>query len=231
MPTIIKTNIILFCLFLILLYCEKSVAIWTKFDLVRPWLGSWGSSGRISYIKFGSKFVGLNISSGSLFGSSVANIGDINNDGIDDIAVGAPGESSFVNSTGSKKFCGGIYIIFLNKNASMQSFTHINSSTNGGPLLNYNDKFGYSVSSAGDLDGDSVPDIIVGAPGYAISAVYTLFLHRNGTVKNFQLIRGNIRGAVQGPGVIINGPPIHYGSRSLTKSIDYVNDLISNMFL
>lgn len=205
--------LIAFCLFLTL-FCEKTSAVWTRFDLVRPWLGAWGSNGHISYIKFDSKKNGLNMSSGALFGSSVANIGDINSDGVDDIAVGAPGESSSINSTGTKTFCGGIYIIFLNKNASMQSYTHINSSTNGGPLLNYNDQFGYSVASAGDLDGDSVPDIIVGAPGYAISTVYILFLHRNGTVKNFQIVRGKIKGAVEGPGMVNNGPPVHYGGRS-----------------
>ena len=57
-----------------------------------------------------------------------------------------------------------------------------------GPLDN-NDCFGVSVASLGDLDGDGVADLAVGAShdddgGTDVGAVYILFLHADGTVRN-----------------------------------------------
>mmetsp|Transcript_24546 Transcript_24546/g.33642 ORF Transcript_24546/g.33642 Transcript_24546/m.33642 type:complete len:559 (+) Transcript_24546:11-1687(+) len=185
---------------------------WTNFDLVRPRAGAWGSHGQTSFIKYNSKRSGFNISEGAKFGTSVANIGDLDKDGVDDIAVGAVGENIYRYNRSTIISTGGLYIIFLKKDGSTKSVTHIGSQENGGPLLIAGDQFGYSVDAAGDLDGDSVLDIIVGAPGYSTSSVYILFMNTNGSVKKSKLIRGRIIGAILGANVM-NGPPIHFGSR------------------
>ncbi|MCH7688931.1 MAG: FG-GAP repeat protein, partial [Planctomycetes bacterium] len=49
----------------------------------------------------------------------------------------------------------------------------IASGTPNGPSLANGDFFGGSVSSLGDLDGDGVTDLAVGAPGDDASLYYT----------------------------------------------------------
>ena len=59
--------------------------------------------------------------------------------------------------------------------------------------LEEKEQFGYTISSIGDLNGDGVNDIAVGAyhdddGGYNTGAVYILFLNSDGTVKSHQKI-------------------------------------------
>ena len=52
---------------------------------------------------------------------------------------------------------------FLNANGTVKSQVKIASGLNGGPPLANGDGFGSSVASLGDLDGDGVTDLAVGA--------------------------------------------------------------------
>ncbi|MBI4468415.1 MAG: FG-GAP repeat protein, partial [Acidobacteria bacterium] len=72
---------------------------------------------------------------------------------------------------------------------TVKSFQKI-SSTEGGftGTLNDTDIFGFASAAVGDLDGDGVIDLAVGAPsaddgGNNRGAVWLLFLNPNGTVK------------------------------------------------
>ena len=47
---------------------------------------------------------------------------------------------------------------------TINSTVEINDSTENGPALADLDKFGYSITNMGDLDGDGVNDLAVGAP-------------------------------------------------------------------
>ena len=85
-----------------------------------------------------------NGSSGDSLGTSVSGAGDINGDGFDDVIVGIPFDD---NSVGSAQVFSGL---------------------DGSVLYTFNgdsfgDRFGASVSGAGDVNGDGVPDLIVGA--------------------------------------------------------------------
>ena len=53
--------------------------------------------------------------------------------------------------------------MFMNTDGSIDSTVEINSSTTNGPTLANGDRFGVSVANIGDLDGDGVNDIAVGA--------------------------------------------------------------------
>ena len=127
------------------------------------------------------------------FGQSVAMIGDVNKDGIQDLAVGA-----YQDDTGGQDR-GSVYVLFMNANGSVASFAKIASGLNGGPALADGDRFGISVASIGDFDGDSVPDIASGAyqddtGGPTRGAFYVLLLNADGTVKSSVKIASGLNG-------------------------------------
>ncbi len=122
------------------------------------------------------------------FGGAVANIGDLDDDGINDIAVGAVSNDDGGNHKGA------VYILFLNADGTVKAEQEINE-LNGGfqTELTNNDSLGSSIAGIGDLDGDGVEDIVTGAIGdddvaSNTGAVYVLFMNTNGTVKAEQKI-------------------------------------------
>lgn len=89
--------------------------------------------------------------SGAAFGWAVADAGDLDKDGISDILVGAP-----YSTVGQTTVQGRVYAF---------------SGKEGKPLFTLDDPqpvggevFGWRITSAGDLNKDDVPDILVGAP-------------------------------------------------------------------
>jgi len=94
------------------------------------------------------------------FGVSVSTAGDINKDGYDDIIIGA----SYKNS-----YQGAAYVIYGGPKSTMSnialSSTTLNPHTTGFIITGNaaGDRFGYSVSTAGDINNDGYDDIIVGA--------------------------------------------------------------------
>ncbi len=121
-----------------------------------------------------------------LFGRSVAGIGDLDGDGVEDIAVGTMGDSE----NGANR--GAVWIVFLNANGTAKSQQKINETNGGftGTLFN-SDRFGRSVAAIGDLNGDGRTELAVGAhlddDGGAFQdrgAVWILFLNANGTVSS-----------------------------------------------
>ncbi|MCP3938021.1 MAG: hypothetical protein GY708_21950, partial [Actinomycetia bacterium] len=128
------------------------------------------------------------------FGFSVAGVGDLDGDGVNDIAAGAQRDDDGSSSRGA------VYVLFLNADGTVKAEQKISSTVGGltGPLET-NDYFGEAVAGLGDLDGDGVYDLAVGAPrdddgGSAWGALYVLFLNANGTVKAEQKISSTTGG-------------------------------------
>ncbi|MEE9296259.1 MAG: hypothetical protein V3W34_15035 [Phycisphaerae bacterium] len=126
------------------------------------------------------------------FGISIASLGDLDGDGVGDLAVGATGDDD------GGEFRGAVWVLFLNTDGTVKSHQKI-SDTQGGfaGTLDEGDRFGISVASLGDLDGDGVGDLAVGAtgdddggapPNHNHGAVWILFLNSDGTVKSHQKI-------------------------------------------
>jgi len=109
-------------------------------------------------IKTGLTLTGNDI--GDSFGYSVATAGDVNNDGYDDIIVGANLKYS---STGE------VYVIYGGPTSSFENLDLTKISLVAGSTgfkITGNavgDQFGYSVSGAGDINNDGYDDIIIGA--------------------------------------------------------------------
>jgi hypothetical protein len=136
---------------------------------------------------------GPTLADNDLFGASVANVGDLNGDGLADLAVGANRDDTGGTDRGA------VHILFLNANGSVKSTTKISSGVNGAPTLANSDAFGSSMTSPGDLDGDGVADLAVGAfgddtAGNARGALHVLFLNPSGTVKSTTKIASGLNG-------------------------------------
>ncbi|MEM8748244.1 MAG: right-handed parallel beta-helix repeat-containing protein, partial [Actinomycetota bacterium] len=126
--------------------------------------------------------------------SSITGLGDVDGDGVRDIAVGATFDSDGAG------FAGAVYVLFLNADGTVKAEQKISNTAGGftGPIAS-SDNFGSSVAGLGDIDGDSVPDLAVGAfvddtGGSGAGAVYVLRLNSNGTVKGEQKIANGTGG-------------------------------------
>ena len=130
------------------------------------------------------------LGNGYQFGSAVENIGDLDGDGVNDLAVGA----HFDSDTGNKR--GSVQIIFMNTDGSVKSLVEIDDSTANGPTLSNNDRFGSSIANIGDMDGDGVNDLAVGAHFDDMDenddvsgannrgTIHILFMNTDGSVKS-----------------------------------------------
>ncbi len=107
-------------------------------------------------------FVINGTSSDDNLGFSVSGVGDVNNDGIDDLVVGAPWVARQTET-----FAGESYVVFgsrevfgaqLELSALDGSIGFVIGGRDG------SDEAGHSVSGVADVNGDGIDDLIVGAP-------------------------------------------------------------------
>src|SRR5437762_11978331 len=90
---------------------------------------------------------------GGFFGFSVAAVGDVNHDGVPDVLVGVPHHSNFdldhINAGEAFVFSGADQSILFTIND---------------PNEDEGNRFGYAVAGLGDVNGDGVPDMLIGVP-------------------------------------------------------------------
>ncbi len=125
----------------------------------------------------GTRFDGA--AAGDRSGASVTALGDINHDGLDDFAIGAPGNGAGVSAT---------YVVFggseaFSANLALNTLTGNHGFRIGGATAG--DLSGVSLSGAGDVNGDGIADFLIGARGAAPNGVesgasYLVFGNANG---------------------------------------------------
>ena len=123
------------------------------------------------------------------FGTSIVNWGDYNQDGVSDIAVGAPSDIGK----------GSIWILFLNADGTVHSDHQITEGSSGfSETIEEGALFGASLVNAGDLDQNGVNDLIVGSPNdQDKGSLSILFLDSAGLVLNSLKI-GDLQGGFTG---------------------------------
>ncbi len=158
------------------------------------------------------------------FGLSCANIGDLNKDGITDLAIGNGGESGYG---------GDVFLIFLNADGSVKNYKVIGTGKNGfNATLGDRDKFGSSITYLGDIDNDNTTELVIGASAAndgatESGAIWILSVDSTGFCKDYKKISHTSGGG----GVLkINSDYTRFGMSS-AKYKDIDGDSIPEFFV
>jgi hypothetical protein len=141
--------------------------------------------------------------SGDTLGYSVSSAGDVNGDGLADLIVGAAGADPNGNNAS-----GTSYVVFGKTDGAAIELSAF-AATDGFVIdgANTGDRSGYSVSDAGDVNGDGLDDLIVGAPfndtaGTETGTSYVVFGKTDGSAIQLSNLSGtdgfHIFGAANG---------------------------------
>ena len=130
------------------------------------------------------------------FGNSVTSLGDLDGDGVVDLAVGAHGDASVTTNSGS------VYILFMKRDGTVKSTYAINGTHPGEPTLAALSEFGFAVANVGDLDGDGITELLVGAHRHTVGSAtesgqaFVLYLASDGSVRTYTSLGSDVGGVI-----------------------------------
>lgn len=162
-------------------------------------------------------------------GHSVAAAGDVNGDGVDDLIIGSP----FAEANGAQS--GRSYVVFGSDTpfpgvVELSSLDGVNGFQIDGEAAE--DYAGFSVSGAGDINGDGIDDLVIGAifadpNGISSGRSYVVFGSLNAFISPFSL------SALNGSnGFAINGELAqHRAGESVSGAGDINGDMIDDLII
>jgi len=147
---------------------------------------------------------------GAYFGHAVA-VSDVNGDGLDDVIIGAPMHTDF-SMTDGRYETGRIYVVYQNKEHNFR-FWHIRDGTQT------KERFGFSLTSLGDVDKDGYGDFAVGAPYGGANGEGIVYIYR-----------GSKSGVREKADQVIVGSDVRNNIRSFGFSLAGGVDMDSNLY-
>jgi len=121
-----------------------------------------------------------------LLGSALATVGDLDGDGVEELAIGAA-QSEF-----DGLMTGSVRIVFLNADGAVRKVRQIGGTEIPSTEDHCFERFGSAIASLGDIDGDGTVEVLVGAVGNVDKteggAVYVLSLDSDATVTRLHRI-------------------------------------------
>ncbi len=193
-----------------------------------PCFGAYPGNGYVQAISGATGAVLYTLSGPGLedfFGASLSRMGDVDGDGVEDFAVGAPEQVCVTDNTPIFPSTGGY--VRLVSGASGATIWNVGLTQIVGPTANHFAGFGYAIGTVGDVNGDGIADLGVGAPlegppapgvrilsGTNGALIATLLAPANISLYGDALFGASVAGAgdVNGDGVrdVVIGAPFAY---------------------
>lgn len=171
------------------------------------------------------------LENGALFGGHVLGLGDLDEDGTIDLAVGA--HRSDVPDVDTGFNAGRIWVLFMNPDGTVRQTQRISRIEGGVPdgVLDRGDRLGRTIANMGDIDGDGVVDIFAATHrdddnGLDRGAAHLFLLNRDGTVKAARKI-SDASGLLSCSPTPCAGPP--YNPGGLLRDGDHFGRAVGNL--
>jgi hypothetical protein len=167
--------------------------------LVASFVLSSFASAQLGSVLGGRRIVAPQSTGDALFGYGLTRLGDLDGDGHQDLAVGAPGHSGE----------GTVWILFLDASGSVARSTRIGEGSGGFVgTLSPGGLFGAHVAALGDLDGDGRSELgVSGNNNRGLARLHVLFLNASGSVRaqNQIVVDDPVFGGLHGDTTYFNG--------------------------